>query len=178
MSDENTTAQASADAEELTDRITKAVPVVRSFLESVLGMLGVDVEVRPVHRYEYRATYGDVGTEHEVVTVFIGRVDPEALAPDPPRANAQCQEAAPEARAAVAANVWQLGNEQVNEVRCGDAPVKPWVVDNVVQAYIEVLDRPVDRAGLVTYACSSSIWGTVASPWMSRKPTATSPTIL
>ena len=45
MSDENTTAQASADAEELTDRITKAVPVVRSFLESVLGMLGVDVEV-------------------------------------------------------------------------------------------------------------------------------------
>jgi len=50
--------------------------------------LGVDVEVRPVHRYEYRATYEDVGTEHEVVTVFIGRVDPEALAPDPTEVSA------------------------------------------------------------------------------------------
>lgn len=45
--------------------------------------LGVDVEVRPVHRYEYRATFGDVGTEHEVVTAFVGRVDPAALAPHP-----------------------------------------------------------------------------------------------
>ena len=45
MSEENTTAHTSTTAEDLTDRITKAVPVVRSFLESVLGMLGVDVEV-------------------------------------------------------------------------------------------------------------------------------------
>lgn len=45
MLDENTTANTSITAEDLTDRITKAVPVVRSFLESVLGMLGVDVEV-------------------------------------------------------------------------------------------------------------------------------------
>lgn len=45
--------------------------------------LGVDVEIRPVHRYEYRATFGDVGSEHEVVTVFVGAVDPGALAPDP-----------------------------------------------------------------------------------------------
>ncbi|MEM6568624.1 MAG: isopentenyl-diphosphate Delta-isomerase [Planctomycetota bacterium] len=52
-------------------------------LRRVREELGVDVDVRPVHRYEYRATFGDVGTEHEVVTVFLGSVDPEALQPDP-----------------------------------------------------------------------------------------------
>lgn len=45
--------------------------------------LGATVELEAVHRYEYRATFGDVGTEHEVVTVFVGRVDPSALSPDP-----------------------------------------------------------------------------------------------
>lgn len=45
--------------------------------------LGAAVEIEPIHRYEYRASYGDVGTEHEVVTVFIGRVDPADLRPDP-----------------------------------------------------------------------------------------------
>lgn len=45
--------------------------------------LGVDAELEQVHRYEYSATYGDVGTEHEVVTVFIGRVELDALDVDP-----------------------------------------------------------------------------------------------
>ena len=45
MNDENPPAQASKRDDDLTDRITKSVPVVRSFLESVLGMLSVDVEV-------------------------------------------------------------------------------------------------------------------------------------
>jgi isopentenyl-diphosphate Delta-isomerase len=45
--------------------------------------LGATVEIAPIHRYEYRATYGDVGTEHEVVTVFIGKVEPHDLQPDP-----------------------------------------------------------------------------------------------
>ncbi len=45
--------------------------------------LGASVEIEPIHRYEYRATYEGVGTEHEVVTVFIGRVEPQDLQPDP-----------------------------------------------------------------------------------------------
>ena len=45
--------------------------------------LGASVEIQPIHRYEYRATFGDVGTEHEVVTVFMGQVQEEDLAPDP-----------------------------------------------------------------------------------------------
>ena len=45
--------------------------------------LGASVEIEPIHRYEYRATYGGVGTEHEVVTVFIGRVESHDLQPDP-----------------------------------------------------------------------------------------------
>lgn len=45
--------------------------------------LGVDVQVAPAFRYEYRADFGTVGTEHEVVHVFVGRVSPAALAPSP-----------------------------------------------------------------------------------------------
>ncbi len=45
--------------------------------------LGASVQIQPIHVYEYRATYRDVGTEHEVVTVFIGRVEPGDLQPDP-----------------------------------------------------------------------------------------------
>ena len=45
MTDETTPATERSREEDLTDRITQAVPVVRSFLESVLGMPGVDVEV-------------------------------------------------------------------------------------------------------------------------------------
>ena len=45
MNDANPPAQEDKRDDDLTDRITKSVPVVRSFLESVLGMLSVDVEV-------------------------------------------------------------------------------------------------------------------------------------
>lgn len=38
-------AAADGKSEDLAERITQAVPVVRSFLETVLGLLGVDVEV-------------------------------------------------------------------------------------------------------------------------------------
>ena len=47
MSDAPRDAAAASDgkSEDLAERITQAVPVVRSFLETVLGLLGVDVEV-------------------------------------------------------------------------------------------------------------------------------------
>lgn len=45
--------------------------------------LGLDVELVPIHRYAYRAKFGDVGSEYELVHVFVGRCDPEAIAPDP-----------------------------------------------------------------------------------------------
>ncbi len=46
--------------------------------------LGVDVSLRALFRYEYRADDGARGTEHEVVHVFAGTVDAAALdlAPD------------------------------------------------------------------------------------------------
>ncbi|MEM9801542.1 MAG: isopentenyl-diphosphate Delta-isomerase, partial [Planctomycetota bacterium] len=49
----------------------------------VVEELGARVDVRPIHLYEYRAEYLDVGVEHEVVTVFVGRIDPTELDPAP-----------------------------------------------------------------------------------------------
>ncbi len=48
--------------------------------------LGITVAVSWVYRFEYHARFGDLGSEHEVCSVFIGRVDAAtiaALAPDP-----------------------------------------------------------------------------------------------
>lgn len=44
--------------------------------------LGVDTAVVPRFRYEYRADFGLAGTEHEVVHVFVGHVDPAAVRAD------------------------------------------------------------------------------------------------
>lgn len=44
--------------------------------------LGLDVVIDPLTRFEYRAHWEDVGTEHELVHVFVGRFDPSDLAPD------------------------------------------------------------------------------------------------
>ncbi len=45
--------------------------------------LGVDVPLTQAFHYEYRADFGAVGTEHEVVHVFLGRVVAHELAPNP-----------------------------------------------------------------------------------------------
>jgi isopentenyl-diphosphate delta-isomerase len=45
--------------------------------------LGVDVPLTPAFHYEYRADFGAVGTEHEVVHVFLGRVEEHDLVPNP-----------------------------------------------------------------------------------------------
>jgi isopentenyl-diphosphate delta-isomerase len=45
--------------------------------------LGVDVPLTHAFHYEYRADFGDVGTEHEVVHVFVGRVEAHELVPNP-----------------------------------------------------------------------------------------------
>lgn len=42
---ETTTEAGTAERPDMAERITQAVPVVRTFLEAVLGLLGVDVEV-------------------------------------------------------------------------------------------------------------------------------------
>jgi isopentenyl-diphosphate delta-isomerase len=45
--------------------------------------LGVDLPLTPAFHYEYRADFGAVGTEHEVVHVFLGRVELGDLVPNP-----------------------------------------------------------------------------------------------
>ena len=45
--------------------------------------LGLDIEPVPIHRYAYRAKYEDVGSEYELVHVFVARCDPDAIEPDP-----------------------------------------------------------------------------------------------
>lgn len=45
--------------------------------------LGLEVDLVPIHRYAYRAKYGDVGSEYELVHVFVGLCDPDQIDPDP-----------------------------------------------------------------------------------------------
>jgi len=45
--------------------------------------LGVNLPLTHAFHYEYRADFGRVGTEHEVVHVFLGRVEEHELVPNP-----------------------------------------------------------------------------------------------
>lgn len=45
--------------------------------------LGVDARLTALYTYEYRADFGAAGTEHELVHVFIGLIDPLRVAPNP-----------------------------------------------------------------------------------------------
>jgi spoIIIJ-associated protein len=56
---------------ELADRITRAVPVVRSFLETVLGLLGVEVEVDI--DLEDDGLHCDLNTSSDEEGLLIGR---------------------------------------------------------------------------------------------------------
>jgi len=58
-------------SEDLPERITKAVPVVRSFLETVLGLMGVEVEVDVDE--EEDGLHCDLNTSDEEGGLLIGR---------------------------------------------------------------------------------------------------------
>jgi spoIIIJ-associated protein len=60
-----------ANADDLRDRITRAVPVVRSFLETVLRLLGVDVEVDI--DVEADGLHCDLNSSEEDEGLLIGR---------------------------------------------------------------------------------------------------------
>jgi spoIIIJ-associated protein len=59
------------DSDDLPQRISKAVPVVRSFLETVLGLLGVEVEVDI--DIEEDGLHCDLNTGEEEGGLLIGR---------------------------------------------------------------------------------------------------------
>ncbi len=46
--------------------------------------LGLEhVRIAPLFRYRYQALFGDAGAEHELCWVYVGRVEPERVRPNP-----------------------------------------------------------------------------------------------
>ncbi|MEN1728877.1 MAG: isopentenyl-diphosphate Delta-isomerase [Pseudomonadota bacterium] len=45
--------------------------------------LGVTTELEFVYKFKYQAQYLDLGSEHELCSVFVGRVDPAQVRPNP-----------------------------------------------------------------------------------------------
>ena len=45
--------------------------------------LGVKTSLEFVYKFKYQAQYQDLGSEHELCSVFVGRVDPVQVRPNP-----------------------------------------------------------------------------------------------
>jgi isopentenyl-diphosphate delta-isomerase len=45
--------------------------------------LGVSAELEFIYKFSYQAHYLDLGSEHELCSVYVGRVDAGALQPNP-----------------------------------------------------------------------------------------------
>lgn len=58
-------------------------PVAAAAERRVREELGVHVALTRRFVYEYRADFGVIGTEHEVVHVFVGKVSPDEVRPNP-----------------------------------------------------------------------------------------------
>lgn len=78
--------------------------------------LGLEARLTPLFRYEYRADFGAVGTEHELVHVLVGAVDPRAVCADASEVAAWRMAPAEVLDAALAAD----------EARAPGGPYTPW----------------------------------------------------
>lgn len=81
-------------------------------LREELGVAPGQVGLSYIYKFEYRATYFDLGTEHELCSVFVGRVaEPETIETNPEE---------------VAATDWISPNDLDAEVAIDPTRFSPW----------------------------------------------------
>ncbi len=76
--------------------------------------LAVDAELEYLYRFEYRAEFGDIGAEHELCSVFVGKV------PAPVRVDVNPSE--------IAAWRWVAGDAVDRMIQTQPNQVTPWFV--------------------------------------------------